>query len=125
MKPSEKGWLKDYLEFRKDLLVNLTSEAARKGSHPEHSLYRIVQPTGLMYGQSVGALGALDHPNQQHWGEKDKMKILLAERPTFQKAFSAPKEYPTCRSTPSCKVDAAFVLRPSRMARMATLAMLT
>jgi hypothetical protein len=79
MKPSEKGWLKDYLEFRKDLLVNLTSEAARKGSHPEHSLYRIVQPTGLMYGQSVGALGALDHPNQQHWGEKDKMKILLAE----------------------------------------------
>ena len=76
MRPSEKGWLKEYLEFRKDLLVNLTSEASRKGSHPEHSLYRIVQPTGLMYGQSAGAV---DHPNHTTWGEKDKMKILLAE----------------------------------------------
>jgi hypothetical protein len=76
MRPSEKGWLKDYLEFRKDLLVNLTSDAARKGSHPEQSLYRIVQPTGLMYGQSVGSL---EHPNQDKWDEKDKMKILLAE----------------------------------------------
>jgi hypothetical protein len=76
MKPNEKGWLKEYLDFRKDLLVNLTSEAARKGSHPEHSLYRIIQPTGLMYGQSVGAL---DHPNHEKWAEKDKMKVLLAE----------------------------------------------
>lgn len=76
MRPNEKGWLKDYLEFRKDLLVNLTHEPVRKDSHPEQSLYRIVQPTGLMYGQSVGAL---EHPNQDQWGEKDKMKILLAE----------------------------------------------
>jgi hypothetical protein len=76
MRPSEKGWLKEYLEFRKDLLVDLTSEASRKSSHPEQSLYRIVQPTGLMYGHSVGSL---QHPNQDKWGEKDKMKILLAE----------------------------------------------
>ena len=76
MRPSEKGWLKEYLEFRKDLLVDLTSEASRKSSHPEQSLYRIVQPTGLMYGHSVGSL---QHPNQDKWDEKDKMKILLAE----------------------------------------------
>jgi hypothetical protein len=76
MRPSEKGWLKDYLDFRKDLLVNLTHNAAQKGSHPEHSLYRIVQPTGLMYGQTVSHLS---HPDHTNWNEKDKMKVLLAE----------------------------------------------
>ena len=77
MRPSEKGWLKDYLDFRKDLLANITHSAAQKGSHPEHSLYRIIQPTGLMYGQSVGS--SLEVPNHEKWNEKDKMKILLAE----------------------------------------------
>jgi hypothetical protein len=75
MRPREKGWLKDYLEFRKGLLTNLASEG-RKSSHPEHSLYRIIQPTGLMYGQGVGDI---DYPNQDNWDEKDKMKVLLAE----------------------------------------------
>jgi hypothetical protein len=75
MRPSEKGWLKEYLDFRKDLLANI-SHTAQKGSHPEHSLYRIVQPTGLMYGQTVTAM---DLPNHASWNEKDKMKVLLAE----------------------------------------------
>jgi hypothetical protein len=74
MKPDEKGWLKEYLEFRKDLLKDLTLK--KRGSHPEHSLYSVIQPTGLMYGQSVGHL---DHPQSETWSEKDKMKILLAE----------------------------------------------
>jgi tellurite resistance protein len=74
MKPQEKGWLKAYLEFRKDLLKDLTLK--KKGSHPEHSLYSVIQPTGLMYGQTVSHI---DHPSVQEWSEKDKMKILLAE----------------------------------------------
>src|SRR6478736_8077322 len=75
MKPAEKGWLKEYLDFRKDLLKDLNSEH-RKASHPEHSLYRVIQPTGLMYGQPVDYI---EHPNSQEWNEKDRMKILLAE----------------------------------------------
>lgn len=75
MKPGEKGWLKEYLEFRQDLLKDLAVDS-KKASHPEHSLYRVIQPMGLMYGQSVGAL---DHPNSNQWNEKDRMKILLAE----------------------------------------------
>lgn len=75
MKPGEKGWLKEYLEFRQDLLKDLTAES-KKATHPEHSLYRVIQPMGLMYGQSVGGL---DHPNSSEWDEKDRMKILLAE----------------------------------------------
>lgn len=76
MTPHDKGWLKTYLEFRRDLLMNLTSEPGKKSSHPEYSLYKIIQPTGLMYGQSVGEL---NFPEQDTWTHKDKMKILLAE----------------------------------------------
>ncbi len=76
MKPSEKGWLKEYLDFRKELLGELTSESRKKSKHPEHSLYRVIQPTGLMYGQAVDVM---DHPNRDDWDEKDKMKLLLAE----------------------------------------------
>jgi len=75
MRPSEKGWLKEYLDFRKDLLGELTSEKKRS-VHPEHSLYRLIQPTGLMYGQAVDVL---DHPELDELDEKDKMKLLLAE----------------------------------------------
>jgi hypothetical protein len=75
MNPGEKGWLKEYLDFRKELLRDITSESKR-ASHPEHSLYRIIQPTGLMYGQPIGIK---DLPNSDSWDEKDRMKILLAE----------------------------------------------
>ncbi|MEJ0055205.1 MAG: hypothetical protein WDN75_05840 [Bacteroidota bacterium] len=75
MDPSSKGWLKEYLDFRLELLQELTAEG-RKSSHPDHSLYRVIQPTGLMYGQPVNIF---DHPNSRDWDEKDRMKILLAE----------------------------------------------
>lgn len=76
MNPNEKGWLKEYLEFRQELLKDFSHDQIKKGSHPEHSLYRMIQPTGLMYGHTVGTV---NHPEQDTWGEKDKMKILLAE----------------------------------------------
>ena len=75
MKPGQKGWLKEYLEFRKELLKDLTTES-QKTLHPEQSLYRVVQPTGLMYGQSVDAIA---HPEANQWSSKDRMKVLLAE----------------------------------------------
>ncbi|MBX2913877.1 MAG: TerB family tellurite resistance protein [Cyclobacteriaceae bacterium] len=75
MNPGEKGWLKEYLEFRQVLLKDLTGEA-KIAHHPEQSLYRVIQPTGLMYGQPVGVAGIT---NSTAWDEKDRMKILLAE----------------------------------------------
>jgi tellurite resistance protein len=75
MNPGEKGWLKEYLEFRQVLLKDLTGEA-KIAHHPEHSLYRVIQPTGLMYGQPIGLNGL---PDSEKWDEKDRMKILLAE----------------------------------------------
>jgi len=75
MKPGEKGWLKEYLEFRQELMKDLAMES-KKASHPEHSLYRVLQPSGLMYGQTIDTI---DHPDSKDWDEKDRMKILLAE----------------------------------------------
>ncbi len=75
MNPGEKGWLKEYLEFRKDILKDL-NENVKRSAHPEHSLYRVIQPTGLMYGQPVGTISL---PQSEQWDEKDRMKILLAE----------------------------------------------
>lgn len=76
MNPNEKGWLREYIDFRTEKLRELTTDAARKRSHPEHSLYRIIQPTGLMYGQSIAVSG---HPDQDTWHIRDRMKVLLAE----------------------------------------------
>jgi hypothetical protein len=75
MKPAEKGWLKQYLEFRRELFKDLGS-GAKNAAHPEQSLYRVIQPTGLMYGQSIDAL---EHNGAEPWTSKDRMKILLAE----------------------------------------------
>jgi hypothetical protein len=75
MKPGENGWLKEYLEFRMELLSNLARDG-KTSIHPEHSLYRVLQPTGLMYGQSVNTLV---HPDADTWTERDKMKALLVE----------------------------------------------
>ncbi|NJN40996.1 MAG: hypothetical protein HC811_00840 [Flammeovirgaceae bacterium] len=75
MKPDKKGWLVEYLEFRKDLLRDLTEES-KDALHPDQSLYKIIQPTGVMYGQSVDLF---DHPDSKFWSQKDRLKILLAE----------------------------------------------
>lgn len=75
MNPNKKGWLKDYLDFRKEKLKDYHA-GKMKAALPEQALYRIIQPTGLMYGQSITAL---DHPDAVKWKEKDRLKILLAE----------------------------------------------
>ena len=72
MNKLEKGWLENYLKFRQDLLKQNADKLKGKSAHPEHSLYRILQPTGLMYGYSFS-------DETEKLDEKDKMKILLAE----------------------------------------------
>lgn len=75
MNPGKIGWLHEYLALRKDVFKDYQSNI-KKAAHPEFALYRIIQPTGLMYGQAVSAL---DFPEAEKWSEKDRMKVLLAE----------------------------------------------
>lgn len=75
MKTGTKGWLKEYLSVRQERALDDFVEARRRSTHPEHSLYRVIQPTGLMYGLSVSDEELLNHPEEQ----KDRLKILLIE----------------------------------------------
>jgi hypothetical protein len=76
MKLKKSGWLKEYLNLRGELLKDTTDEISRGSSYPDQSLYRLLQPTGLMYGQNIGTWDS--HISSQ-WTDKEKMKILLAE----------------------------------------------
>lgn len=80
LNPGQKGWLKDYLDFRRKMMEEGARETVHKKPkprHPDESLYGALQPTGLMYG----------HPRKfsegenliEEWGSHNMMKVLLAE----------------------------------------------
>ncbi len=75
MNPRSKGWLKEYLEFRQKLFLAMTSEGLRS-AHPDYSLYKVLQPTGLMYGQPVTPF---EFSEAAAWNNRDRLKVLLAE----------------------------------------------
>lgn len=79
MDPGEKGWLKEYLDLRREEFVSGENETGiKKGRHPDESLYSVVQPSGLMYGQPVASEDR-EVENQDSWEEKDRLKVLMAE----------------------------------------------
>jgi len=75
MNPRSKGWLKEYLEFRQKLFLAMTTEGIRT-AHPDYTLYKMLQPTGLMYGQPVTPF---EFSEAATWENRDRLKILLAE----------------------------------------------
>jgi hypothetical protein len=75
MNPAEKGWLKEYIKYRSPHPIDLNQYAI----HDQDSLlYKIVQPTGLIYGHPIHAPG-IRHPREQRWNSLGKMKIVLLE----------------------------------------------
>ena len=82
MNPEEKGWLNRYLEFRSNAkpVENLkkTFPRALDLDFQEQSLYRIIQPTGLMYGHPI-QLPYLHHSQMWEWTPTGKMKVILTE----------------------------------------------
>lgn len=70
--PSHNGWLSDYLEYRKSIFQSFLEDTAND-SHPEHSMYRILQPTGIMYGHPLNKNNVADTTNL------NKLKLLMAE----------------------------------------------
>ncbi len=75
MNPRSKGWLKEYLEFRQKLFLAMTTEGLRS-AHPDYSLYKVLQPTGLMYGQPITPF---EFSEAATWDNRDRLKVLLAE----------------------------------------------
>jgi len=79
MNPERKGWLKDYLDFRKEFMDKMDPARKQpKARHPDESLYGILQPTGLMYGYPVQISKEMSE-NIEDWDKESKMKVLLAE----------------------------------------------
>jgi hypothetical protein len=71
----KKGWLAEYLEFRKDMFQSFFQDTA-EDRHPEESLYRLLRPNGLIYGHPV----LMDEVKEESsFSNLNKMKILMAE----------------------------------------------
>lgn len=75
--PGQKGWLAEYLEFRKTEFLSFF-ESTAEDSHPEHSLYRLLQPNGMMYGYPVISKSTGSN-NDAALTELNRMKVLMAE----------------------------------------------
>lgn len=82
MNPSDRGWLRAYLTFRARALKQGNPCVAIRANHDQPDifayLYRLIQPTGLLYGYPVRFIET-PHPLVHEWSEKDKLKVLLAE----------------------------------------------
>lgn len=72
--PSNRGWLSKYLEYRKAIFQSFLEDTAND-SHPEQSMYRLLRPTGIMYGHPVGAPDEKD----ENLTKLNKLKLLMAE----------------------------------------------
>ena len=77
MNLSDKGWFEKYLDYRQDLDKD-TQFHLKLDLNKEHSLYKIVQPTGLMYGHPI-IPPYLQSDNLKGYGESERMKIVLTE----------------------------------------------
>lgn len=75
MKAGTKGWLTEYLNVRRGRMAGSARDPRKSAPHPEHSLYRLIQPTGFMYGLTIDDDDTHNYPADH----KDRLKILLAE----------------------------------------------
>ncbi|UII22458.1 hypothetical protein [Fulvivirga ligni] len=75
MNPSEKGWLRGFLEARKESFLHNIKEQVR-GQNPDQSFYGLIQPTGIMYGYPVDTV---EKEHQASWHNSDKVKVILLD----------------------------------------------
>ncbi|MFQ3212855.1 MAG: hypothetical protein ACJAT1_000148 [Marivirga sp.] len=75
MNPSERGWLEKYLQYRSSTPIQLDRQIIL---NEDKLLYKIVQPTGLLYGHPLHS-PTLRHPKEQRWNSLGKMKVVLLE----------------------------------------------
>ncbi|MEM7660311.1 MAG: hypothetical protein AAF399_29665 [Bacteroidota bacterium] len=105
MNPGEKGWLQAFIRYQKRKLRLPTAapplKLIRKVTNSEEYLYQLIQPTGLMYGYPIRFISD-PHPRLHEWGEKDKIKVLLAEGRDFI-FWQIPKNDPSPSGQPHPK----------------------
>lgn len=76
LNPGKKGWLAEYLEYRKEMFQSFFADAA-EDRHPEQSLYRLLRPNGLLYGHPILKDDMAE--DDQELSSLNMMKVLMAE----------------------------------------------
>lgn len=77
MNPAHKGWLKEFLNYRRKLFLRSKSfEKIKKSQHPDQTFYGLIQPTGIMYGYPIHFY---DLEMEEKWQPIDTIKVLLAD----------------------------------------------
>lgn len=82
MRPSKKGWIREYINLRsqRSFKHDVVQSVLPENSTLDHDqkMYRLMQPSGLMYGHPVRTTG--NFPLQiSHWDDRDKMKLILLD----------------------------------------------
>jgi len=75
MKLGEKGWLGEYLEYR---IAHYKEKKETISRHPDFSLYNLLQPTGILYGNPVQSEN-LEKGSLDNLDKRTRIKIVLAE----------------------------------------------
>jgi len=82
MRPSQKGWITNYIRLLSD---NQNVQSYHKLLQRQTSFldqdkkrYKIIQPTGMMYGYPVQS-PVNYHINNSSWNDEDKMKFILLD----------------------------------------------
>ena len=79
MSPNEKGWLRRYIAFRRQQLLEQTFPLSPYMELESGKfLYQLIQPTGLIYGHPIMMAG-IKHPRQDEWDENARVKVLMTE----------------------------------------------
>ncbi len=107
MDPSEKGWIDQYLQFigkqvNQPAYRSFLEEVILEG-RPDQSLYKLLQPSGLMYGHPVKTV-TIPVPGMDQWDENDKMQLILLDSFLHSSVLIRYKDI----SSPSDLIDLLF-----------------
>lgn len=82
MRPSEKGWIGEYLEMLAGIENApshlLTNFKGVESLDNDHKLYKLTQPSGLMYGHPIRTPGNY-RVSMSQWDDREKMKMILLD----------------------------------------------
>ena len=82
MRPSQKGWINSYLDFLQEQVEPEHFKTLIYGDFKhlvqEKKLYKLVQPSGLMYGHPIQPPGNYT-VTMTNWSDHEKMKLILLD----------------------------------------------
>ncbi len=80
MRPKNKGWIRSYADFLEGVILKLKYGeqpfASRVEKDFDKNFYRLIQPTGLMYGHPLQPAGNYN-VKMKYWNEREKLSFIL------------------------------------------------